>query len=173
MRVKSAHLYQTNLVSIRVVLQVVCSFVNICRTSAFASNYDYLCNQSLREIYSFRKQIKRTGAMPPTIMFYIFDSVVRPIFAYGSDVWGFNRKCLIHLDKIFLHYARCVLQVKSTTCHTLLNGECGEIPLSVHCQINTICLWNRLANTPANKIVKQVYDEAKRLGDQCFQTWII
>ena len=32
--------------------------------------------------------------------------------------------------------------------------------------------WNILANTRSNKIVKQVYDELKRLGDQGFQTWI-
>ena len=138
----------------------------------FASNYDYLCNQSLRAIYSFRKKIKRTGALPPKIMFYIFDALVHPILTYGSDVWGFNRKGLTHLDKIFLHYARCVLQVKSTTCNTIVYGECGQFPPSVHCQINTLCLWNRLANTPANKIVRQVYDELKRLGDQGFQTWI-
>ena len=131
-----------------------------------------MCNQSLRAIYSFRKKIKRTSALPPKIMFYIFDALVRPILAYGSDVWGFNKKGLTHLDKIFLHYARCVLQVKSTTCNTIVYGECGQFPPSVHCQINTLCLWNRLANAPANKIVKQVYDELKRLGDQGFQTWI-
>ena len=53
----------------------------------FASTYDYLCNQSLRAISSFRKKIKRTGALPPKIMFYIFDALVRPILTYGSDVW--------------------------------------------------------------------------------------
>ena len=51
-------------------------------------------------------------------------------------------------------------------------GNVVNFPPSVHCQINTLCLWNRLANTPANKIVKQVYDKLKRLGDQGFQTWI-
>ena len=102
------------------------------------------------------KAIKRTGAIYPKIMFYIFDALLRPIVTYESDILGFNRKSLTHLDKIFLHYARCVLKVKSTTCNTIVYGECGQFPPSVHCQINMLCLWNRLANTSANKIVKQV-----------------
>ena len=116
--------------------------------------------------------IKRTGAIPPKIMFYMFDALVRPILTYGGDVWGFNRKSLTHLDKIFLHYARCVLQVKSMICNTIVYGKCGQFPPSLHCQINTLCLWDRLANTPADKTVRQVYGELKRLGDQGFQTWI-
>ena len=75
-----------------------------------------------------------------------------------------NGKGLTYLDKISLHYARCVLQVKSTTCNTINYGECGQFPTNVYCQNNALCLWNRMANTPANNFVKQVDDELKRLG---------
>ena len=68
-------------------------------------------------------------------MYYIFDALVRPILTYGSNVWVFKRKGLTHLDTIFLHYARCVLQVKSTTCNRIVYGGCGQFPPSVHCQI--------------------------------------
>ena len=105
-------------------------------------------------------------------MFYIFDTLVRPILMYGSDVWGISKKGLTQVDKVFLQFARCVLHVKSTTCNTIVYGECGRFPPSVLCQINTLCFLNRVANASESKIVKLVFEELRRLGDQGFQTWI-
>ena len=123
----------------------------------FANNYEYLCNQSLKAIYCFRKKLKDIGVIPPKIMFYIFATLVRPILTYGSDVWGISKKGLSQLDKVFLHFARCVLHVKSTTCNTIVYGECGQFPPSVFCQINTLCFLNRVENAQEGKIVKLFY----------------
>ena len=120
----------------------------------------------------FRKKVKDTGVIPPKIVFYIFATLVRPVLTYGSDVWGISKKGLSQLDKVFLHFARCVLHVKSTTCNTIVYGECGQFPPSVFCQINTLCFWNRVENAQEGKIVKLVFEELRRLGDQGFQTWI-
>ena len=99
-----------------------------------------VCNQSLKAIYCFRKKVKDIGVIPPKIMFYIFATLVRSILTYGSGVWGISKKGLSQLDKVFLHFARCVLHVKSTTCNTIVYGECGQFPPSVFCQINTMLL---------------------------------
>ena len=37
---------------------------------------------------------------------------------------------------------------------------------------STPCLLNRVANAPESKIVKLVFEELHRLGDQGFQAWI-
>ena len=74
----------------------------------FANNYEYLCYQSLKAIYCFRKKMKDIGYIPPKIMFYIFATLVRHILTYGSDVWEISKKGLSQLDKVFLHFARCV-----------------------------------------------------------------
>ena len=44
-------------------------------------------------------------------MFDMFDTLVRPILTYGSDVWGMSKAGLDVSDKVFLHYARCTLGV--------------------------------------------------------------
>ena len=82
----------------------------------FADNYKYLCNKALKAIYCFRKKVKKIGVIPPKIMLYIFDTLVRPILTYGSDVWGISKKGPTQVDKVFLQFARCVLHVKSKTC---------------------------------------------------------
>ena len=87
-------------------------------------------------------------------------------------MWGISKQGLSQLDKVFLHFARCVLHVKSTTCNTIVDGGCGQFPPSVFCQINTLCFLNRVENTLEGKIRKLVFEELRRLGDQGFQTWI-
>ena len=35
------------------------------------------------------------------IMMYIFQSLVKPIFVYGSEVWGVNINATKAIDKVF------------------------------------------------------------------------
>ena len=52
--------------------------------------------------------VKEIGIIAPKIMFYMFDTLVRPILMYGSDVWGISKKGLTQVYKVFLQFARCV-----------------------------------------------------------------
>ena len=52
----------------------------------FTNNYEYLRNQALKAIYCFHNKVKDIGVIPPISMFYIFDTLVRPILTYGSGV---------------------------------------------------------------------------------------
>ena len=61
----------------------------------------------------------------------MFDTLVRPVLTYGSDVWGMSKSGQGALDKVFLHYARCTLGVKATTCNVIAYGECGKYPPSI------------------------------------------
>ena len=76
------------------------------------------------------------------------------------------------LDKVFLNYIRYVLQVKATTSNTIVYGECGRLPLSVHCNINVICFMYRLQNMPMGSLVKYVFNELESLHMQGFDTWV-
>ena len=104
-------------------------------------------------------------------MFYIFDTIVRPIATYGSDVWGCNTD-LHYTDKVFLDFIKCVLRVKATTCTTIVYGECGRLPPSVFCHINVLCFAYRLLTLPAHTLAKSVYSEFERLHHQGFETWV-
>ena len=104
-------------------------------------------------------------------MFYIFDTIVRPITTYGSDVWGCNID-LHYTDKVFLDFIKCVLRVKATTCTTIVYGECVRLPPSVFCHINVLCFAYRLLTLPAHTLAKSVYSELERLHHQGFETWV-
>ena len=138
----------------------------------FSDNYQYLCDQARKAPFGIRRKTRTIGILPPPVMFYIFDALIKPITTYGSDVWGACSSGVKSLDKVFLNFMRCVLQVKATTCNTIVYGECGRLPPSVYCNINVICFMHRLQYMPMGSLVKYVFNELESLHQQGFNTWV-
>ena len=105
-------------------------------------------------------------------MFYIFETMIRPITTYGGDVWGCRVKNISCIDKKFLEFSKRILRVKTTTCNTIVYGECGHLPPSVFCHINALFLAHRLKTLPAGTLAKSIYTELEDLHHQCFKTWV-
>ena len=105
-------------------------------------------------------------------MFHLFETLILPILTYGSDVWGSNKSTLTILDRVFLRFIRCTLGIECTTSNIIVLGECGRMPPSVMCTINTLCFFNRLNCMDDDSLVKQVYMELQRLTEHGFDTWV-
>ena len=145
--------------------------VHRCNQDIFADNYQYLSDQARKAIFSLKRKTKAIRSLPPTIMFYMFDVLIRPILTYGSDIWGLNKSVTNILDKVFLNYNRRTLHVKATTCNAIVHGECGKFPPSVYCHGNVLSYYHRLLTMPEGKVVKSVFDMLCNLNKQGFQTW--
>ena len=66
----------------------------------FGENYQYLCNRAKQAIFAIYKRLKNIGIFPVKIMMYIFQSLVKPILVYGSEVWGVNMNAIKAIDMI-------------------------------------------------------------------------
>ena len=106
--------------------------------------------------------------LPPEIRFEMFDTMIKPILAYSSDVWGINKNALHELDRLFLNYVHCVLCVKLTTSNVIVIGERGKFPPSLYCHINVLCFFHRLLKMQPGKTVKSVFDTLYNLYNQGF-----
>ena len=146
--------------------------VKTCNEDVFGENFQYLCNKARKAIFVMFKRLKNLGILPVKIMIYLFQSLIRPILVYGSDVWGVNSNATKAMDKVFLWYARTILKVKSNTCNVITLGECGVIPPSIICHKQVMCYYKRLYNMSSNALVKKVFDELKKMDDMGFKTWI-
>ena len=69
-----------------------------CNQDIFSENFAYLCDQARKALLNIRRKIKCVGSLPVTVMFYLYDALVRPVLTYDSDVWGFNKSCVDTLD---------------------------------------------------------------------------
>ena len=101
--------------------------VKTCKEDVFGENFQYLCNKARKAIFAMFKRLKNLGILPVKIMIYLFQSLIRPILVYGSDVWGVNSNATKAMNKVFLWYARTILIVKSNTCNVINLGECRVI----------------------------------------------
>ena len=139
---------------------------------AFQNNYQYLCDKARKAIFSSQRMTKSLNPLSPKLKFHIFDTLIRPVLTYGSDVWGHRKSGLKEIDRVFMRYVRCVLSVKATTSNVIVIGECGRYPPSVCCHISLLCFFNRMYHMSDTKLSKQVYSELLKLHENGFPNWI-
>ena len=95
----------------------------------FRDTYPYLCGQGRRAIFGIRQRLRNIHPVPPTVMFKLYDTLVKPILVYGNDVWGYSKQGQTQVDKIMLHYCRWVLNVKASTSNVITFGEGGTVSI--------------------------------------------
>ena len=152
---------------------VGCVFKAIQRPTGdiFSDNYTCLYDKASKAMYNMKRKLRPIGELPPSCMFYLFDSCIKPIIIYGSDVWGVNKRGREVADKLFMWYMRSVLKVKATTCNIMTVGECGVLPPSVSCVINCVLFFLRLRDMPGHSLAHVAFLEQRRLHDLGFSTW--
>ena len=137
----------------------------------FKINYKYICDQARKALFKVKSDLKHVGTLPPVIMMYIFNAVVRPILTYGSDVWGVNKMGMEEVDKFFMQFLKRTLGVKQSTSSIIVIGETGQIPPSTDCMCNVVKFLNRLEYMDNNVLVRKVYNELCFLEKCGFKTW--
>lgn len=135
-------------------------------------NYKYLGGKARQAIFALFKRLKGTGTLPINIMLFLFESLIKPILAYGSEIWGCKVRATEMMDKVFLWYSRTLLKVKQTTSNTIVFGEVGMLPPSIACHMQTLCYYNRLRLMNDDCLVKKVFNELQRLESVGINTWV-
>ena len=80
--------------------------------------------------------------LPISVQFELFNSLVRPILTYGSEIWGYN--CVNIIESLHLEFCKYVLHMKKSTPNCFVYGESGQYPLSIHVNSRMITFWHKL-----------------------------
>ena len=120
----------------------------------FKSNPAFLSEKARKAIFGIQMKLKNSFQVPPTHMFYLFETLVQPILLYGSDLWGAYDQCTKEIDAVFMWFIRSVLRVKATTCNIITIGETGMIPPSFVGHRNVLLNFIRLNCVPEGSVVK-------------------
>ena len=83
-----------------------------------------------------------------------------------------NEAAHLAVDKVFLHFARCILCVKATTSNAIVFGETGHLPPSLSRMISALTFANRLHYMSSDKMAERVFIELDMLHEQGFTTWM-
>ena len=86
----------------------------------------------------------------------LFDTLVKPMLNYCSEIWGYNEgKCL---ELIHTKFCRKILNVRKSTNISALYGELGRIPLQVERKINMIKYWIHIVNSEDTNLIKIIFN---------------
>ena len=149
----------------------IISSIKLPNQDALNKTDQFLCDQARKAIFTMKNKIKPIEELPPDLMPNLFDTLIKPILIYGSDVWGIKSKLWGDTDKVFLQYSRCILRVKATTSNIITVREYCRLPPNTACHISALCFMNRLYHMTDDKLVKIVYCELKNLNSQRFTNW--
>ena len=121
------------------------------------------------------KQSVFNNNVKPSVIFKIFDSLVKPIALYGSDVWFGYKKCFYNkslneifemsfkghneFDKIYTRFCKSVLGVHSKTSNFAVYSELGQIPLVISIISSSINFWLHTVSSNSDSILFKAYLE--------------
>ena len=103
-------------------------------------------------------------------IFRLFDSMVKPILCYGSEVWGTEYSDVI--ESVHFNFCKNFLGINNSVNNAVAIGECGRLPLCVTYFTNCIKYWCKLLNMQNNRYPKNCYKMLKALDEADRQNWV-
>ncbi len=85
-------------------------------------------------------------------MFELFDTLVKPILLYGSEVYGSNCNYKA-LETFHLNFIKNCLNVKPSTNTCMVYAETGRFPLSIEINLQMVKFWLKTISSENNKLI--------------------
>lgn len=151
-------------------LGVVFNSVKRMGCDPFRHNYKHVDSQASKAIFSLTKSMCNVGKAHPSVALHLFDSLVRPILEYSSEIW-YNNKDNVILERVQLKYIKMMLGVANNTSNLATYGETGRFPLFLRQKIKVLKYWHRVVSKPKDSLVYIVYQLLVDLHNSGFKSW--
>jgi len=101
----------------------------------------------------------RTGHMSVEMSNNLWQTLVRPVVEYGSEIWG-DCECK-EIDKLQLEMGRRILKCHFTTAREVIRGELGWWPMKARRDEMRLRFWARLEHMEDDRIPSMIYRTSK------------
>ena len=99
----------------------------------------------------------------------LYNSCVRPILEYGSELWGHRSYKVI--NAVYNKACRVLLSVQRQAPSLALSGETGWIHPQVRQDMTRSRLWIRLAKFSEQRMAHRVFSRCKTLAESGRSNW--
>lgn len=123
-------------------------------------------SKAVNRIFHFQRQF---GYFPVNDIFRLFDSIVKPILCYGSEIWGYEYSKTI--EKIHIQFCKKFVGLHQNTADYFALSECGRYPLAVTYMSNSVKYWAKVVQMPDHRYPKQCYIMLRSLTEAGKVTW--
>ena len=146
----------------------------ISNTGNFSKSHENLFRKATRAKYSLLASINMYSDEPNAPLFLrLFDSLLKPIILYGSEIWGVckplktnkngdfdTQNCssgIKSVDKFVNKFYKSLLGVPTHTSTVGIHMELGRLPIKLNIIKAMLKFWFRLVTLPQNRLVSQCY----------------
>lgn len=138
---------------------------------------DDLYNKGLKAMFSLRKKVSNFSQFPLELSSKLFDSLLRPIITYGSEVWiadySINLKNIDLLPPEKLHHKFCkaVLGINRYSSNLASRCEMGRIPVIFFILKIMFKFYERLKLLPSNRLLSKAFQLDQELHLSGDKSW--
>ena len=130
-------------------------------SGSFNQAIDTLCRKASKAMFKLRQSLNKLNVSPKLSLF-LYDSLIRPICTYASEVWGsfikakhqafnvrsdkyglFDKHCF---EKLELKFCKAILGVHKKTSNVAVRGELGRYPTLIYILKQVLKNWFRITS---------------------------
>ena len=131
---------------------------------------DAMLDSARKALFKVYKYLKPFGQRLPTVACHLFDTLVKPVIEYGSEVWSPGTN-LNEIDLFERKFLKNILGVREQTINIAVYGEFGRIPISYKIKEKAIKYFLRIHSNPVSPIISQAMESSKNLHKLGYSTW--
>ena len=125
--------------------------------------------KALQILSKLRYLSNRYDLFTREILFKIFDSKVKPLILYGSEIWGVKR--YDYVENVHVKFCKLVLNVGKTTMNFAALSECGRHQMYVCYHYRAIKYWCKLIESQPNRYINKCYTPLYQLDQSERHNW--
>ena len=160
--------------------------VDVSSTGKFSLAEKNLSLKANRALFSIKQSIFDKGLKPSAVL-NIFESLVKPIALYGSEIWAAYKPCYksktldemfemsfkstSEFDKMHARFCKYILGVHKKACNFAAFSELGQFPLLISIITGCINFWLHILHSGGETLISKAYLEQYHSSpDKCL--WI-
>ena len=130
-------------------------YMDILLTSSvsWSSAHSKLVSQAQKALFAIYTYQVPIGYFSVVDSFKMFDTMVKSILSYASQIWGYEYVNTI--ESVHNKFCINILYVRRTTNTCMVLGDCGRLPLCTTYSINCARYWCNLLTMPSHRHPKQ------------------
>lgn len=133
--------------------------IEISNTGSFTKATDTLYKKALRALYSVYSSIDiRSDEKNVPLFLKLFDSLVKPVLLYGSEIWGSHTSTENNcINKFINKFYRTLLGVPRYSSKVGTHAELGRFPVTTNIHQSMLKYWFRIITLPTNRLASHCY----------------
>ena len=133
--------------------------IEMSNTGSFVKAVDVMYKKALKALFSVYSSLDvRADLKSIPIFLKLFDSLVKPVLLYGSEIWGSS---IISgnnpINKFTNKFYRTLLGVPRNTSNVGIHAELGRFPIHVNAHQSMVRYWFRLITLPMDRLAAHCY----------------